>query len=85
MTTVAELSMIPARTLARLGLHRAGVTTANVRDELAAIRVEDPELADSIADRLAVTALALIRGGHERPAQLAADTLAVIDPEGWAS
>lgn len=85
MTTVAELAMIPARVLADLGLHSYGVTTADVRDRLADLRAQDPELAGAIVDQLALCALRLVAEGHPRPVELAVDALAVIDPEGWAS
>lgn len=77
--------MIPARVLAGLGLHSYGVTTTDVRDRIAALRRDDPELADTIADQLAVCALRLIANGHPRPDQLAADALIVIDPAGWSA
>lgn len=81
MTTLA---MIPARVLTDLGLHSYGVTTAAVRDRIADLRRHDPELADTIADQLALCALRLIANGHPRAVELAADALVVIDPGGWS-
>lgn len=85
MSSVADLAMIPARVLADLGLHSYGVTTAHVRDRLAHLGAQDPELAATIADQLARCALRLIAHGHPRPAALADDALAVIDPGGWTA
>jgi hypothetical protein len=79
VTAVADLAMIPARVLAALGLGTQGLTPERVRERLAVLAVLDPELARSLADELAVCALRLVASGHPRGAELARDTLVVLD------
>jgi hypothetical protein len=64
-----------------LGLGADGLTPEQVRDRLAAIGIDDPEVGHSLADQLALTALRLIANGHPDAAALARDALTVVSAE----